>query len=242
MAIPRRSLITLLVSLVAGSALLAQSQQPEEIPLQFRVASLSGPIQAEYDDGENLVPIVAGMGSFSRLYDTDSRQVSFFRRATSTDPAIPFIKEKVAQFTLPAGKGPFLVFLKENGGALLYDTAIFDGSIEAHPPHTYRIFNFGKRDLAIQLAQKNLMLKPGEHGFVDYPDTRKVWLKVAADSPETGWLLVTSSPHVVGQNTRTTILLTDMPPSPRDPNPKGVAVRKVRERIDINEEGIARVQ
>src|SRR5690606_12902030 len=117
-------------------------------------------------------------------------------------------------------------------------TLVINNSLTDYPANTYRVFNFSKRRLAVNLAETNLLLAPLQSEQVPYPSTRKAWLKVAAAENDGTWLLVNSSPHAVGSDSRTTIFLVDIPPSDRDASPKGIIARRMRERIVTDEKGL----
>ncbi|GHB96690.1 hypothetical protein GCM10007047_10750 [Cerasicoccus arenae] len=192
-----------------------------------------------YDvDGKKEV-IHAGLGAFSRLYPSPSnRRVVFYREDPNPDPRKPPIKATVADATLPSGEGPYLVLLISNPSpeGFPFSTLVIDHSLKVHPANNYRVFNFSKRRMAVRLAEKDMLLNRGESETVPYPDARKAWLKVAADE-EGSWLVVTSSSHSVGSDSRTTVFIVDIPPSERDPDPKGVVARRMRERIVTDEFG-----
>jgi len=250
MALAQRHLIrafaSLLLLLAASVILRAQTPAAPEAPVQFRVVSMAGVVTFLFDVDKKTEVLNPGVGTFSRLYNAPkNRELLFYKEVPNPDPKLPPTKVPVTKARLPAGQpGPFLILLVKNpsGAELEYASFVIDHSLEAHPAKTYRVFNYSKRRLAVNLADTKLLLATTEHGTVPYPATRKAWLQVAADEKADGWLLVSSSPHPVADHSRTTIFLVDIPPSPLDPNPKGIVARRIRETITTDDKGVQHIQ
>lgn len=240
MAKRRRDLTLFSILLFFAHNSFGQNAPSADEQVKFRVISLTDTTSVFYDGEDEKETLRIGIGTFTRLYPAPrDRKVELYTEESNPDPTKPPIRVPLAKATLPSGEGPFLVILYQNrdGSGLTYDTTVIDHSLNAHPTDNYRTFNYSKRNLAVQLAEKEFLLKKGQSENVPYPNTRKAWLKVAADDQKNGWLVVTSSPHVVGNNSRTTIFLVDLPSTERDPDPKGIAVRRIKERILTNEFG-----
>lgn len=188
----------------------------------------------------------SSLGAFSPLYPSPkSRELVFYKQDPNPDPRLPPLRTTLAGVRLPAGPGPFLVLLAPSGpGAPTpLQTRVVDHSLSEHPAGTYRVFNFSRRRLAATVAEMKFTLERGQSERAPYPPTRKAWLQVAADEGPGGWLLVSSSPHVVGgADSRTTVFLVDLPPSVLDPEPKGIVVRRIREQITTDAAGVKHVQ
>jgi hypothetical protein len=237
MAFIRRYLIFLVFGFSLLGGVLARAQLPlspaDPPPPSFRVVSLSGVVTFLFDIDKKKEVLSPGAGSFSRLYPAPkNRTIVFYQETPASDPKLPPAKTPVARATLPAEKsGPFLIVLAPGapGAELPFNTLVIDHSLEAHPVGSYRVFNFSKRRLAVNLADVKMVLAPGEHGAAPYPAAKKGWLQVAAEENQSGWLLVSSSPHPVGIGCRTTVFLVDIAPSPQDPDPKGIIVRRINE-------------
>lgn len=212
---------------------------PEE-PAQFRVLSMASFETVLFDIDKEPVVLRTSLGSFSRLYPAPkSGEVVFYKETPNPeDPNLPPIKTTLAEAKLSDG-GPYIILLIRNpeGSILEYKTVVMDHSLEKFPANTYRVYNFSKRQLAVQLAGKNLLLNTAESGSIPYPETSKTWLKVAANDQDEGWLVVRSAPQTTGNNYRTTLFLVDIPPSKRDPNPLGIIDREMRERIRTDDQG-----
>ena len=249
MALSKRYLIS------AGLALLclflpgvhAQQQPAAPVPPpEFRVVAMSDVATVFYDFNKQKEIVNAGVGSFSRTYTAPpNREIVLYTEVPDANPKLPLKKVILAKAELPAQKpGPFLIMLNKNpaGSELAFSSLVIDHSLEVHPVKTYLVFNFSKRRLAISLAGTNLVLATGQSEKVAYPNTRKAWLKIAADETPDGWLLVSSSPHAVGADTRTTVFIVDIPPSERDPNPKGIVARRIRETIYTDDAGVQHVR
>ncbi len=245
MAFRRRSLAAISLMLCFVHGLCGQSAQTANAQAEFRVISLNDLTSLFYDSNGKKEVLRIGIGTFTRLYPAPrNRKVELYTEQPNPDLTKPPIKAPLAIATLPEGEGPFLIILYENieDSGLKFKTLVIDHSLSAHPPDNYRVYNFSKRKLAVNLADQSMLLNRGQSETVPYPDTRKAWLKVAADQEDDGWLLVTSSPHVVGNNSRTTIFLVDLPVTERDPDPKGIAVRRMKERITTDELGVQHLQ
>lgn len=230
-----------------ASSLCAQTPAAAEPPPpQFRVVTMSGVETFLFDVEKKQEVLAPGSSSFSRLYPAPkNREIVFYTMTPNPDPKLPPLKVLVARTTLPAQKpGPFLIVLAPNppDADLRFNALVIDNSLEAYPSDTYRVFNFSKRRLAVRLADQNMILATGQDEKVPYPDTRKAWLQVAADEQDAGWLLVSSSPHAVGTSTRTTVFLVDIAPSERDPNPKGIVARRIRETVFTDDKGVQHIR
>ncbi len=236
----RRSIVSHWILALLLLACISRIHGQGEQPVKFRLVSMHDIPQFYYDYEGEPQKLFVSAGSFSQLYEAPlDRRIRFYVETTPTDSSAP-VKVPVAQMNLPSGDGPFLVVLRTEfrNGEPYYRNAIIDASIDSHPVGAFRIFNFSKRDMAVQLSGENLLLKSGESKVVSYPEERKAWLKVAVADDDEGWIKVVSSPRSVSSRTRTTFFLTDIPPSEGDPNPKGVSIREFRERTVETESGI----
>ncbi|CAM2921437.1 hypothetical protein [Rariglobus hedericola] len=250
MALAQRHLIRVLACvflLVAPAILRSQTSPAPEAPApQFRVVSIAGVETFFFDVEKKKESLNAAAGSFSQLYPAPkNRDVVFYREVPNADPKLPPVKTPVAKAQLPAQKiGPFLILIAKNPpeAELAYNTLVIDQSLEAHPANNYRVFNFSKRRLAVNIADTKMVLPTGQYQTAPYPTSRKAWLQVAADEKADGWLLVSSSAHPVGADSRTSIFLVDIAPSPMDPNPKGIVARRIRESITTDEKGVQHVR
>ncbi|WPJ95206.1 hypothetical protein SH580_17425 [Coraliomargarita algicola] len=240
MALRIRHLIPTLISFFCLMQSDATAQTtPQDIP-KFRVLSMSAFETVLFDIDKEPIVLRSSLGSFSRLYPSpkDGNVVFYKETPNPQDPNLPPIKTTLAQAKLSEG-GPYIILLIRNpaGSSLEYKTVVLDHSLEKFPANTYRVYNYSKRQLAVQLSETNLLLNTGESGSVPYPASSKTWLKVAANDQDEGWLVVRSAPQTTGTNNRTTLFLVDIPPSERDPNPLGIIDREMRERIRTDEQG-----
>lgn len=248
MALAHRHLILASLALLPLATVLLRAQAPaavEPVP-QFRVVAMANAETFFFDVDKKKEQLNACVGSFSRLYPAPkNREVVFYAEVPNAAPGLPPSKVPLSKTVLPArNPGPFLIVLSQNptGADLKFTTLVIDNSLEAYPANTYRVFNFSKRRLAVRLADKNLVLVPGQSEQVPYPDTRKAWLQVAANEDDGNWLLVSSSPQPVGANSRTTVFLLDIAPSELDPAPKGIISRRMKETITTDDKGVRHVQ
>lgn len=244
MALPQRNLIATALAWL-GWFCASLVAQPAAEPASFRVVSLVETAALFYDAGPAKTRINAGIDAFSTLHSAPaSREIVLYTEIPAPEPGRPPVKQPLARTRLPAASlGPFLVVLYPGGvSGLKFDSFAIDQSLDAHPAQTYRVFNFSKRQLAVNLADQNLLLAPRESGRVPYPNDRKAWIKVAASTAGNDWLLVRSSSHPVGPGTRTCVFLMDIPPTEDVPNPTGVVIRRIRETITTDEAGVQHVR
>lgn len=200
--------------------------------------SVSNSVSLLYDQDGEPQRIYASPGYFSQWLEApDNRALTFYKELPSQDGQGAPIKKTLAQAKLPAGEGPFLILMQQKEGKDELFTTVLDHSLGVFPSSQYRILNLSKRRMAVQLADQNMLLKPGQTERVAYPSTRKTWLKVAVNDKESGWIKVVSKPRPVHDTTRTSIIIMDIPPSEKDPDPMGVIVREAREQIQENQEG-----
>lgn len=234
--------VACLLSLAFACALRAQTPAPEVPPPQFRIVSMSDVETFLFDIDKKKETLYATIGAFSPLYVAPkSREVLFYKEVPNPDPKLPPLKVPLAKAQLPANNpGPFLILVypSPSGSPLPLQTLVINNSLKDYPANSYRVFNFSKRRLAVNLAEQNLVLDTRQSAQVPYPNTRKAWLKVAAAENDGSWLLVNSGTHAVGTDSRTTIFLVDIPPSTLDPDPKGIVARRIRETIVTDDQGI----
>lgn len=249
MALALRHLIravACLFPLAFAASLRAQTPAPEVPPPQFRIVSMSDVETFLFDIDKKKETLYATIGAFSPLYFAPkSREVLFYKEVPNSDPKLPPVKVPLAKAQLPANNpGPFLILVYPGaaGAPLPLETLVINNSLKDYPANTYRVFNFSKRRLAVNLAEQNLVLDTRQSAQVPYPHTRKAWLKVAAAENDGSWLLVNSGTHSVGTDSRTTVFLVDLAPSALDPNPKGIIARRIRETIVTDEAGVQHVR
>lgn len=241
MAFFKRHLTTIYIGIFCLLGSQSYAQAPDPAVSQFRVLSMAEVETLLFDVDKEPKYLTANVGKMSSLYPAPkSGDVVFYKESPNPDPKLPPIKTPLAKAHLPTGSiGPFIILIIPNseGSILKFSTVVLDHSLEKFPANTYRVYNYSKRQLAVRLADIDLLLNTTESSSVPYPDSNKAWLKVAANDQDEGWLLVRSSPQSVSANTRTTIFLVDLKPTPRSPNPLGIMDRRMKERIYTDEDG-----
>src|SRR5690606_37138330 len=98
-----------------------------------------------YDVEGGTEDIDAVPSSFSRFYPAPKNgRVVLYRKLPAEEPGGVPLKIAVAEARLPEGDGPFLIVLKKKQSleGELFDSAIIDHSLRAHPKGTFRVFNF----------------------------------------------------------------------------------------------------
>ncbi len=246
MALSFRHLICICTSLLCLLSAQGLAQTPAAQQSQFRIISMSDVEKVLFDVDDEQQVLFASVGSFSRLYPAPKDgNVVFYKETPNPEPGGLPIKTPLAKSKLPTSNaGPYLILLIRNPASaeLEFTTVVLDHSLENFPANTYQVYNYSKRQLAVRLADAELLLNTRDSANVPYPDSRKTWLKVAANDQDEGWLVVRSAPQPVGANTRTTVFLVDIAPSERDPNPLGIIDRRIKERIQTDELGVQYVR
>ena len=180
--------------------------------------------------------------------------VNFYRvtpGATHTDPPV---KTSVAQVRIEKTDGKFLVLLVPNPKSqssvyvppaghpddpnyIIRPTVmdnmvalLLDDSIEAHPANSVRVINLSRRPAALKIGQSMSQVAPAQNMVIPYPADTRVWLHVAIFGDQ-GWQRVIGGPQNFTPDTRIAIFLNDIPPSKNDPNPIGLALKKIIEPV-----------
>ncbi len=168
--------------------------------------------------------VEAGGMYLSRDYPTPvGGRVSFYRLLPPVPPDTTPRRSPVAELTLSPG-GPYLLVLASTPDPVapgMFQTQVFsyDDSWKEHPLQTTRMLNFSRRLIAAQFAGEVVELKPGEsHIFPADISARAVPLKVARWE-ENRWVLKLRRLQGGVPNTRATLLISDVPPTPENPDP-----------------------
>lgn len=238
MAQGRRNLILLACALLSGQLFAADAE-----PIKFRLLSISNSISVLYDEDGETRRIYTSPGYFSDwLIAPPSREVTLYQEAPAPDGQGAKLKKILDQTKLPSGPGPFLIMVHQQPGTGKLLTSTLNHSLDTFPKGQYRLVNLSKRRMAVNLADKNMLLEPGTTEMASYPNGRKTWLKVAVNDKDSGWMKVVSKPRPVQDTTRTSIVIMDIPPSDADPDPIGIIVREAREQIYETPEGVVTIQ
>ncbi|GHC05406.1 hypothetical protein [Cerasicoccus arenae] len=237
MARTKRNLILLSLFLFVFSTGYSAPESGEDL-VKFRLLSISNAVSFLYDQGGTTERVYTSSTAFTGWYVAPpSGKLVFYQEEAMPDAPKTKLKKILANVQLPSGPGPFLIIVKQKPNSQELSTVVLDHSIAMHPEMNYRAFNLSKRRMAVRLADQDMLLESGKSALAPYPNNRKTWLKIAVDDKDSGWMKVVSKPRPVDNNSRTTIIILDIPPSDRDPEPIGVIVREVREQIVESESG-----
>lgn len=217
---------------IAGCPAFAQQPAPKIPPVLFRTQALSHAVNGIFYDNDKgrQVPVMAATGNLSAAYvcPVDGR-VAFYREEPPVPPETKPGKVPVAEVQLGKG-GPWLLLMTpvKAGGINMarMDVLVVNDSWEVHPVHTVRVFNFMKRRAraAVKIGGETVELAVGEsHIFPYAANDNESWMHVAA-LEEDGWVLRSSGPRATIAQTRSTVILSDAPPTPYDKDPKEVVV------------------
>ena len=235
----RRSLIILfLASCLCGMVLSAQSYA--ELPPKFRLLCLSGVTTVYFDSDSVATTLYPNPRRFSELIDAPAnRRLEFYVERETDDPVEPIVRVPIARAVLPAGDGPFLVVLSEAAAtsSLKFNSIVINHSLQKHPIRSFRTFNFSKRNMAVRLAESDMLLKPAESYLVPYPNGSKAWLMIAAESQDSGWLKVVGKPRSIEEQTRTSFFIVDSTDTNALKNRKSVTLIEIKERVIEGERG-----
>ena len=203
-------------------SLSAQSPAEEKpAPVLFQTLSIGEPVSGLfYDLRGKAVPIQAYNSELSDLYETPvDRTVLIYRLMPAPTPEQPPQKQPVAKLHLSKNH-PHLILMKmaANGGGLVVPN--LEDSWTLHPEGTFRIINTSKRAIAVQLgAEQVTIASGGTHTFLSAGKGYDFDFKTASQEGD-GWILRVQSPQAILPRTRATIIVSDPPPTPRDPNPR----------------------
>jgi len=208
----------------AGKAANAQTSPDGLAPVTFSTLALGRSItDLFYEDQGKPRPLHAYAGGLSSPYQKPKNgKLSIFRLVPPTPPETEPKRVPVASALL-GNEGPYLVLLTtadENAPQPGSVTAeVLDDSWATHPPMTFRVINFSKRNTAVQLANTNQII-PSRKSHI-FPLQGKEYdfdFKVAALEGN-GWVLRIISPQSIIPRTRATVVISDPIPTPLDPHP-----------------------
>jgi hypothetical protein len=190
--------------------------QSEPAPVTFRTLGIGGNVSdVFYDRGGKPVLVTASSAGLSMPYEAPSGgRIVFYRLVPAETPegAPHRVIVKEAHMT---GTGPFLVFMgvREGapGGVLVQ---VSEDSWQTHPAETIRLFNFSRRDLAVRIVIKDLVveLNSGQDRVLPYGATGQFWMQ-AATKETTGWVIRVSAPQVAPPKARITGIVFDELPT-----------------------------
>jgi len=221
--------LILLLALVLGQT--TQAQEPEK-PVTFRAIAVGGAVSSllyEMAPGKP-VAVSAGGANLSRPYPRPpGGNLVFYREVPPAKPGDKPARVPLANAHL-GNEGPYLVVLAGSHDRVdgpRVTVLVFDDSWLEHPMQTARVFNFSRRKTVLQVEGQTQELPTAEAHLFPYPAGKGAMDFKAAFQEENGWSLRVVSPRGVIPNTRLTVIITDVIPTPDEPNPTGVNVTDV---------------
>ena len=223
--------LCLFFGLLTASISRAQPIQVEP-PVTFRTLALGAALEGVFyeDRPGHAVPIIASTSGFSTSYVCPaSGDVSIYKEVSPVPPETKPRRVPVAEAQLGKG-GPWLVLITSTaaapGGKRQFAALAVDDSWVAHPVRTIRVLNYMKSRAraAVKIGGDTIELPSGGSHIFPYPgEAEESWVQVAVQE-ENGWVLRSSGPKATFPKTRSTMVLSNAPPSPIDPEPRSIMV------------------
>lgn len=230
MRINLTSLFVVLTITVSGA--------PEAPPVLFRTLALGGTVEGVFYDVSpgKAVALSAVRGGFSSTYESpvDGR-VQIYRELPPIPPETTPRRVPLAQAQIGKG-GPWLLMLiappeTHDGEFIRLEAVAVDDSWEVHPVKTIRVINYLKHRAraAVKIGAAAVEVPATQSHIFPYPGSNdESWVQVAV-LEEDGWTMRASEPKATFERTRSTLILTHAPPSPVEPNPRGVVISSLIE-------------
>lgn len=198
---------------VFASAARAQSEPPVTT---FRTLALGADVaEIFYDLRGKPVPVTAVSTGLSAPCEAPpGGEVVFYRLQPVEPPGAAPLRVNVAEVRMNDA-GPYLVFMAANPEtpAGIRVQAVED-SWKTHPAETIRLFNFSRREIAVRIVIKDLVveLTSGQNRVLPYGASGQFWMQAATKEAE-GWVMRVSAPQVGPPGARITAILFDQKPS-----------------------------
>lgn len=230
-------LAPLLAVLAFASALSAQAEKPEP-PVLFRTLALGESIEGVFYEVRpgKAVALSATRGGFSAAYESPADgRVRIYREFPPVPPETEPRRVPVAEAQLGKG-GPWLLMLvtapdNRSGESGRIRAIAVDDSWDVHPVKTIRVINYLKKNAraGVKIGGAAEEVPSGKSHIFAYPDEREeAWVQVAVLEQE-GWIMRASEPQATFPRTRSTLILSHAPPSPAEPDPRGVVISSLIE-------------
>ena len=222
-----------ILGLLSLTAVCAQAE-PAEPPVVFRTLALVRALDGVFyeDRPGHAIPLVASLSGFSAPYPCPANGlVQIYREEPPVPPETKPRRVPVAEARLGKG-GPWLLLIISSPAGRRppqVDLQVVDDSWTAHPVRTMRVLNYLKKRAraAVKIGGDTVELPAGGSYIFSYPgEAEESWVQVAVQE-EDGWVLRSSEPKATFPQTRSTMVLSNAPPSPMDPDPRGVMVNSL---------------
>lgn len=111
------------------------------------------------------------------------------------------------------------------GAALIYDYVVIDDSPSAHPAGMIEFRNFSSLPIAINIAERQLMLAPHDKAQVPLtPGAKRMPFRAAAQLGGGQWRLLGSNPLPLSGADRLLVILRDGPPAASRPGEANITI------------------
>lgn len=209
-----------------------------EPPVLFRTLALGESIDGVFYDVRpgKKVALSATRGGFSATYESPAGgSVQIYREFPPVPPETEPRRVPVAEAQLGNG-GPWLLMLVTSPDSRSAENSriqaiAVDDSWDVHPVKTIRVINYLKKSAraAVKIGGAAEEVPAGKSHIFSYPGEREEsWVQVAVFEQE-GWIMRASEPHATFPRTRSTLILSHAPPSPAEPDPRGVVISSLIE-------------
>lgn len=240
----------LILALALGILLPFAKAQPgaEPPPPAFRVLSL-GSVQPLYYtvDARTERRVSLSTTNYSRPHPIPANGVaSFYRPGPPAIPGGPATRVTVGEIRLGQRKpGDALIVILIPGGMpgmplptlsdghpAEFASVVLDDSPTTHPADTIRVLSFSKQPAAVRLGQAGAQLQPFESKIVPYPTGDRAMLQIATYA-NNAWMPIVSNLQMLAPDTRLTLFLADIPPTPDNPSPTEITYRRIAEVLPV---------
>lgn len=234
MAFLHRYLITIITLLTGFAAEGVRAQEPLDKPVTFRTLAIGntiGPFFCDLSPGKPSA-ISAGHSELSQSYARPKDGVlEFYSEGPPDKPGGKPRRIPLNKVNLGKG-GPYLVLLFQSSeptapGGATTNVQAFDDSWDAHPLGTVRVLNFSKKPAAIQIGSTTAEVAVSGMHIFSYP-SGKGYLSLKVAMMEDGnWSMRWNSAQGIVPGVRPTFVITDMAPTPEDPNPVAIDITSI---------------
>ncbi|MDF3056956.1 MAG: hypothetical protein K0R17_1171 [Rariglobus sp.] len=232
-----RVLVLVITAMSSASVLPAQSDRAEP-PVLFRTLALGESIDGVFYEVRpgKAVALSAARGGFSAAYESpEGGRVQIYREVPPIPPETKPRRVPVAEAQLGKG-GPWLLMLvtspdSRSGEPKRIQAVAVDDSWDVHPVKTIRVINYlrWRARAAVKIGGSAVEVPAGQSQIFSYPgESEESWVQVAVLEDE-GWVMRASEPKATFAKTRSTLILSHVPPTREEPTPRGVVISSLIE-------------
>ena len=215
-----------------------------ERSVQFRLLAWgSYDVNLQFQSGKKPSEVLAFPTSFSPVYEFKGEgSLILFKmvehegkpqRQTACTVVIPVEMKQGLVILVPGDDGkivdrkvmPNSQGIVSQGSPLVYDYVVIDDSPAAHPSGTIEFRNFSKLPIAINIAQRQLMLAPHDKAQVPLiAGAKRMPFRAAAQLGGGQWRLLGSNPLPISGADRLLVILRDGPANATRPGEANITI------------------